>query len=441
MVSLKAYGTLTMSMKNFMNHKSEWEEQKTQTCRIAVIGGGAAGMMAAGEAAALGCSVTLFEKNRETGKKLRITGKGRCNVTNDCTPEEFFRHIPTNARFLYGAVHRFAPSDTMAFFEALGVPLKTERGGRVFPESDRAADIVGALRRFIQRGGCRTITEKVLGIRPSEKGWLVLTASSETAFDRIILCTGGLSYPVTGSDGDGYRFARSLGHTVTPLFPSLVPLETAGRYCRAMQGLSLKNVTLTVTDTENGKCIFKDLGEMLFTHFGVSGPLVLRATSYMDASAPDRYRLEIDLKPALDEKMLDARILSDFEKAKNKNLSNVLGGLLPLKMILPFIECAGISPYKKINAITKKERGELLKLMKSFPLAVTAFRPIEEAIVTRGGVSVGEVDPRTMESRLHPGLFFAGELLDVDGHTGGYNLQIAFSTAVAAAHGAAGSRR
>lgn len=207
-----------------------------------------------------------------------------------------------------------------------------------------------------------------------------------------------------------------------------------------MQGLSLKNVTLTITDTENGKCIFKDLGEMLFTHFGVSGPLVLRATSYMDAGAPDRYRLEIDLKPALDEKTLDARILSDFEKAKNKNLSNVLGGLLPLKMILPFIERAGISPYKKINAVTKKERGELLKLMKSFPLTVTAFRPVEEAIVTRGGISVREVDPKTMESRLHPGLFFAGEILDVDGHTGGYNLQIAFSTAVAAAHGAAGSR-
>ena len=428
------------SMRNSMNHNTEDKEQETDSlpCRIAVIGGGAAGMMAAGTAAGLGALVTLFEKNRETGRKLRITGKGRCNVTNACSPDTFFQHVPTNPRFLYSALHRFTPSDTAAFFESLGVPLKIERGNRVFPESDRASDIVGALRCYVHRGGCEIRQEKVRAVRPAENGWCIAADEEDLLFDRVILCTGGLSYPVTGSDGDGYRFARALGHTVTPLSPSLVPLETAEQCCREMQGLSLKNVVLTVSDTKSGKCIFKDLGEMLFTHFGVSGPLVLRATSYMDTRSPDRYRLEIDLKPALDEKMLDARILSDFDKAKNKNLSNALGALLPLKMILPFIEYAGISPYKKVNSITKKERDSLLKQMKAFPLTVTAFRPIKEAIVTRGGVSVKEVDPRTMESRLHPGLHFAGEILDVDGHTGGFNLQIAFSTAVAAAHGAVG---
>ena len=404
--------------------------------KIAVIGGGAAGMLAAGYAAKLGAKVTLFERKTLLGKKLGITGKGRCNVTNNCTPEEFIKNITANGKFLYSAINRFSPADTMAFFEELGVPLKTERGNRVFPVSDNAVDIVLALKKYCLQNGVNIVIERVTDLIGNEDGTLsgVVTEKREhTGFDAVILCTGGVSYPVTGSTGDGYRLARSVGHTIKEPIPSLVGLTSDDEICAASMGLALKNVAVTVTDTVKKKVVYKDFGEMLFCHFGISGPMILSASAHLRPMQKDRYLVAIDLKPALDVQTLDKRILSDFEKIKNRNFANAFDALLPAKLREPFIKLTGISPDKKINAITAEERRRVVALMKGIPFSVTGFRPITEAIVTSGGITVKEIEPNTMRSKLCPNLYFAGEVIDLDAYTGGFNLQIAFATAHAAA--------
>ena len=405
--------------------------------KIAIIGGGAAGMTAAAKLIEYGADVTVFEKNDRTGLKLGITGKGRCNLTNNCTREEFMANIPTNPRFLYSAFSAFTPADTMEFFENMGVPLKTERGNRVFPVSDRAGDIVHALRDRIKG---HVVNRRVTGICNENGRVTGITAGGKfLPFDAVILCTGGMSYPKTGSDGDGYRFSKALGHTVTPLRPSLVPIESPDRFCAGMQGLSLKNVAVSVT-SDSGRGVYRDFGEMMFTHFGVTGPVILSASSMIPDLAPGKYILHIDLKPALDEKTLGDRLLSDFSKNINRDFANSLGALLPAKMIPVFVRLSGITGEKKVNSITKEERRKVTALLKDFPVRLSRFRPIDEAIITKGGISVKEIDPKTMQSKLVSGLFFAGEIIDVDGYTGGFNLQIAFSTAVCAAAGAIDSQ-
>ena len=401
--------------------------------RLAVIGGGAAGLLAAGLCGEGGMNVTLFEKNNRVGRKLSITGKGRCNVTNLSDLNTFLSNVPTNPKFLYSAYGKFPPERVMEFFEAHGVPLKVERGNRVFPVSDKAADIVSALTKFCSDSGVHTLYETVRDVRYAGNAFSVITQKGTYPFDAVLIATGGKSYPLTGSDGDGYRFAASFGHTVTPLSPSLVPLVCREKACADMMGLSLKNVTLTATDTKTGKNIFHELGELLFTHFGVSGPLVLSASAKMKPMESGRYTLTIDMKPALDETTLDARILRDFASTQNKNISNALGALLPKKMIEPVLARCPFSPFKKVNEITKGERRALCDVIKHFPLTVERTRPISEAIITSGGVSVKEIDPKTMASKHMAGLYFAGEIIDVDAYTGGFNLQIAFCTAYTAA--------
>lgn len=403
--------------------------------RVAVIGAGAAGLVAAGTALSLGACVTMFDGNQKVGRKLMITGKGRCNVTNDATVPAFLENVPTNPRFLYKALATFSPQDTMALMERLGVPLKVERGRRVFPVSDKAVDIVDALKKYTAEADF--ISEKVTDILVSD-GFAVgvVTDAREYAFDAVIMATGGLSYPLTGSDGSGFSIVKKLGHTVTPLLPSLVPLECSGSIHRDLQGLSLRNIGFTVRHRESGKTVYKDFGEMMFTHFGITGPLVLSASSHLPKTALADYDAVIDLKPALDEKTLDARLLSDFAKYKNKDYLNALSDLLPQKLILPIVTLSGIDPRKKVNAVTKEERHRLLFLLKGFSLPLLRPRPIAEAIVTSGGVSVKEIDPSTMMSKKVPHLFFAGEMIDVDAYTGGYNLQIAFSTGYLAAESA-----
>lgn len=403
--------------------------------RIAVIGAGAAGMMAAGRAAELGSDVTLFEKNKFSGKKLRITGKGRCNVCNDCDVNTVIENIPTNPRFMYAALSNFEPADTKLFFENLGVPLKTERGNRVFPVSDKAEDIVNALRNYTKQHSVRYVNEEVKDVMQSGEVFVV-TAAIAREFDRVIVATGGASYPLTGSTGDGYRIANSFGIDVTELSPSLVPLETIDREPAEMQGLSLKNTGLEIIDTANGKCVYRDFGEMMFTHYGVTGPMILSASSHLGKVERGRYKILLDLKPALDEKTLDARLLSDFAKFANRDFANSLSALLPQKMIPVIIKRSGIDPTKKVNAITKEERRSLLMSLKEFELTIKQPRPISEAIITSGGVSVKEISPKTMESKKVPGLYFCGEVIDVDAYTGGFNLQIAFSTARLAAENA-----
>ena len=406
--------------------------------RVCVVGGGAAGLMAAIHAARYGAEVTVFERNDRLGKKLRITGKGRCNVTNHCTRDEFFANIPANAKFLYSAWDRFSSADTEAFFEELGVPLKVERGNRVFPVSDKATDIVDALVRECRKTGvnivCATVAEllldggRVRGVR---------TSRGEMQFDAVIVATGGVSYPLTGSTGDGYRFATAVGHTVVTPTASLVPLVEDGNFCAGVQGLSLRNVRLSVHDAVKNKTVFEDFGEMLFTHYGLSGPLVLSASAHLTDMSSGRYTLFIDLKPALDEKTLDARLLSDFKKYQNRDFLNALSDLLPQKLIAPLVRLSGIDARKKVNAITREERLALLALLKRLPVKVRGFRPIAEAIITKGGVALNEISPRTMASKKAQGLYFAGEVLDLDAYTGGFNLQIAFSTAVLAGESAA----
>lgn len=401
----------------------------TDAPRIAVVGGGAAGLMAAGRATELGARVTVFEHMPKTALKLGITGKGRCNVTNNCTKEEFLGEVVTNPRFLYSAIGRFSPADTMSFFEGCGVPLKTERGRRVFPASDKASDIVAALRHYAK--GAAVIHENVTRIVAENGRISGVVTDHFYPFDAVILATGGASYPRTGSDGSGYRLAAALGHTVTPLTPSLVPLASDDPICPALQGVSLKNIEIEIRS--RGKSVYRDFGEMLFTHFGVSGPTILSASSHMRGCDFSDTTLFIDLKPALDEQKLDARLLADFRTYANKDFVNELGQLLPQKMILPFAERICIDPHKKVHDITKAERAALRLALKSFTVPISGFRPLQDAIVTAGGISVREVTPGTMESRLVGGLFFAGEVLDLDAYTGGYNLQIAFSTARLAA--------
>jgi len=405
--------------------------------RIAVIGAGAAGMMAAIYAAQNGASVTVFEKNDRVGKKLAITGKGRCNVTNDCDTQELLKNVISNPKFLYASFSNFDTSDTKSFFENLGVPLKTERGRRVFPVSDKAMDIVFSLKRCMLDYGVELKHECVVGVKERDgRVTGVKTNISEYEFDSVIIATGGISYPTTGSDGDGHRFAKALGHTITPLIPSLVPLETVEDVAEIM-GVSLKNVTLKIRNRQNGKIVFEEMGEMLFTHFGISGPLVLSASCHMAKMEKGKYEALVDFKPALDEKTLDTRVLSDFSKQLNRDFGNALGGLLPSKIIPFMIKKCGIDPLTKVNAITKEQRQSLIGVLKGLCLEIKGFRPIREAIITQGGISVNEINPSTMESKLVKGLYFAGEIIDVDAYTGGYNLQIAFSTgALAGTHAA-----
>lgn len=397
-----------------------------------IVGAGAAGCFAAIQAARLGKSVLVFEKNDYVGRKLRITGKGRCNVTNNCTAQELMNNIPVNSRFLYSAFSAFDPRDTMDFFEELGVPLKTERGNRVFPVTDNAEDIVNALSREMKRLGVKIIHKAVSRILV-ENGVCtgVKAGGKEYNSQSVLIATGGKSYPNTGSTGDGYRLAESCGHTVTPLKPSLVPMTSPDKYCAEMMGLSLRNVTLNFFDGD--KCIFSELGEMLFTHFGVTGPLVLSASSHIKEMKPDRYKILIDLKPALSPEQLDARIQRDFSENLNRDFINAIRKLLPAKMIPVAVRLSGISAEQKVNGITREQRRSFGELIKVFPVRISGFRPIEEAIITSGGISVKEINPRTMESKLVQGLFFAGEIIDTDAYTGGFNLQIAFSTAYSAA--------
>ena len=401
---------------------------------LVVIGGGAGGMMAAICAARSGADVTLLEPNERLGKKVNITGKGRCNVTNESGCEELLAHVPQNPRFLYSVFSRFDGYDTIAFFEGIGVPLKVERGKRVFPVSDRSFDVTAALERELRRQHVRLMRDRALNVL-AEDGHIaaVRGEKGEYAASAVVLATGGLSYPATGSTGDGFRMAESLGHTVTPLRGSLVPLRADG--CAELQGLSLRNVSLTVY--ENNKKIHTDFGEMLFTHFGVSGPLVLSASAHMRHFDKKRYRLEIDLKPALDEKALDRRLLSDFEKYANSDFHNALGALLPQKLIDVFVSRSGIPPHQKVHEITRAQRETIRTLLKRWTVDVTAPMPVENAIITSGGVRVGEIDPKTMASKKVAGLYFAGEMIDVDAYTGGFNLQIAWATGKAAGEAAA----
>ncbi len=406
--------------------------------QVAVIGGGAAGMMAAISAADAGAEVTLVERMRFCGVKLAITGKGRCNVTNDSTLEEFLLNVPTNPRFLYSALNAFSTADTMDFFESAGVPLKVERGKRVFPVSDKAKDIVRALTDACRERGVETVfgrAERIILENGRVRG---VTVSGELIeCDAVIIATGGKSYPRTGSDGDGYRFAKELGHTVVTPRPSLVPITSGSSICPELQGLSLRNVALKITKEGSDKAVYEDFGEMMFTHFGLTGPMVLSASAHIPDIVPNKYEAHIDLKPALDEKMLDNRILSDFSKYHNKDFMNSLDDLLPRKLIPVIIRLSGIPERKKVNSITKAERASLVRVIKDLRVSLSGFRPIDEAIVTKGGVSVKEIDPKTMESKLCRGLFFAGEVIDVDAYTGGFNLQIAFSTGVLAGKSAA----
>ena len=405
---------------------------------VAVIGGGAAGLMAAISAAKMGADVTLFEKNDRCGRKLAITGKGRCNVTNDCTVEEFLQNVPTNPRFLYSALGRFDTADTKEFFESAGVPLKVERGRRVFPVSDKADDIVRALVKEARAAGVRTVFEKVVSIE-ADGGRISKITTDKAIYSTgaVIICTGGRSYPRTGSDGDGYTFAKSLGHSVTPLLPSLVPMTSQSKLCPALQGLSLKNVSLSIVNKANEKEVYSDFGEMMFTHFGLTGPMILSASAHIPDAPSGKYEARINLKPALDEKTLDARIIADFNKYANKDFLNALSDLLPQKLIPVVISLSGIDARKKVNSITKEERHALGEVIRCLRISISGFRPINEAIVTKGGISVKEVNPKTMESKLCAGLYFAGEVLDVDAYTGGYNLQIAFATGVLAGESAA----
>lgn len=404
---------------------------------VAIIGAGPAGMMAACAVADAGGQAVLYEQNAVSGKKLRITGKGRCNVTNDCTPAQVLENVTRNRKFLYSALYRFSPSDVMAFFEDIGVPLKTERGRRVFPVSDRAADICAALERRLKQLHCPAIREQVCGILYNADKTVrgIRTHSGKEYFhSAVIVCTGGISYPATGSRGDGHRMAKEAGIHVTPLTGSLVPV-VCREDTRDWMGLSLKNVRLTVC--RKNKTVFSEQGEMLFTHFGVSGPLVLSASAHMQEGDIHEYRMSIDWKPALSEAELDARLLADIRKYAAKDFINSLGDLLPRVLIPAVVERSGIPPRMKAGAMTKEMRGQLLRVLKNFTLMPTAFRSVEEAIVTCGGVDVKEIDPKTMMAKAVPGLFFAGEVLDLDAYTGGYNLQIAWSTGRLAGLGAA----
>ena len=405
---------------------------------LIVVGGGPAGMFAAITAARKGAKVLLLEKNDRLGKKLLITGKGRCNVTNDCPAEEVLRNTPRNGRFLYSAMTAFPPESTKQFFENQGCPLKTERGNRVFPQSDRSASILDSLKKALTDQGVTVKTGRVRQILTLEGAVSgVRTDGDEYTAPSVILATGGASYPATGSTGDGYAMAQKLGHRVIPAQGSLVPLETAGEDCRRMQGLSLRNVGVRLLDAR-GKVLYRDFGELLFTHFGVSGPTVLSASCHLKGEG---CCLVIDLKPALEEGKLDARILRDLELYQNRTMENALTDLLPRSMIPVVLDRLEIDPAMQANSLTKEKRRALVGLLKAFRVEITGKRPVAEAIITSGGVKVSEIDPKTMESKLVPGLFFAGEVIDCDAYTGGFNLQIAWATAFAAGRSAAGKKK
>ena len=397
-----------------------------------IVGGGAAGCVAAGYAAQNGKKILILERNRRPARKILVTGKGRCNVTNNCEPEEFFRHVRSNPRFLYSALSRFAPKHTMELFENLGVPLKTERGRRVVPVSDRALDIADALQVFIKNKNVEVVQGRAKNL-VFEDGVLKGVLTEEGEFFRaqkVVISTGGLSYSATGSSGDGYKLAAQAGHTIVPTRASLVGIHTAENLAEA-SGLSLKNVTLRLYDAKKKKPIYEELGEMLITHDGISGPLVLSASSFMSTDL-ENYRIELDLKPGLSAEELDARILRDFSEKKNRDFTNSLDELLPRSFIPYIVERSGIEPETKVHQITKAQRLDLVAAIKAFGIKPVALGDIEGAVITAGGVSVKEVDPKTMESKLIPGLYFAGEVLDLDAETGGYNLQIAFATGYAA---------
>ena len=398
---------------------------------IIVVGGGAAGMMCAITAARMGARTAIIEKNDRLGKKLAITGKGRCNVCNNSDNETIMKNIPRNARFLYSVLSQFAAQDVMDFFEELGVPLKTERGNRVFPVSDKAFDIVNAMRQEIHRlnieilrADCRQLlieNNVCTGIKAGSKEYKATS---------VVLATGGKSYPLTGSDGSGYKLAQQAGHTIIPTEPSLSAMETVQSWTKQADGLNLRNISIKLLD--KGKCIYEDFGELTFMGYGISGPTVLSASAHIQKMERDRYSLKIDLKPALSEKQLDARIQRDFSERRGMPFRESLRGLLPAQLVQPVVELSGISPDKKVDEISKAERHALGALLKGLTLDISKFRPIEEAIITRGGVNIKEIDPKTMGSKLCQGLFFAGEIIDCDAYTGGFNLQIAFSTGYAA---------
>lgn len=414
-----------------------FSDMRTMSKDIAVVGGGAAGMMAAIAAAEQGARVCLLEPNQRLGKKLNITGKGRCNVTNNCSMEELMAHIPRNGRFLYSAFSHFGSGETIAFFEGLGVPLKTERGNRVFPVSDCAFDVSGALKRRLERLGVRWVHDRAVSVLTADGAvQAVAGEKGEYPCRAVVLATGGVSYPGTGSTGDGYRIAGELGHTIVAPHGSLVPLVSEDTCCGIMQGLALKNVQLTAVN-EKKKTVFSEFGEMLFTHFGVSGPLVLSASAHLRDWDKHTYSLSIDLKPALSEEKLEERLLRELREQSNRNMENVLLSLVPTSMVPVLCTRLHIDPELKANSFKKEQRRALLQELKHFTLSVSGPRPVAEAIVTSGGVKVGEVNPGTMESKLITGLYFAGEILDVDAYTGGFNLQIAWSTGRAAGLAAA----
>lgn len=394
-----------------------------------VVGGGPAGMFAAITAARRGEKVLLLEKNDRLGKKLLITGKGRCNVTNNCTSREVLENIPRNGKFLFSALQAFPPASIISFLESHGCPTKTERGNRVFPVSDASSSVLGCLKEQLHRSGVTVRYERALEIL-TDSGSVVGVRTENSSVDCgwVILATGGLSYPATGSTGDGFRIAAALGHHVTPLEGSLVPLETRGDDCPRMQGLSLRNVGVKLVDAK-GKILYKDFGEMLFTHFGVSGPTVLSASAHMKGEG---CKLCIDLKPALDESKLNERVLRDLEQYQNRSMENALTDLLPRAMIPVILDRIGVDHSLQANSLRKEQRRSLIQLMKCFPLEILGKRPVEEAIITSGGIRISQIDPKTLGSKLISGLYFAGEIIDCDAYTGGFNLQIAWATAFAA---------
>jgi len=407
--------------------------------KVLVVGGGAAGLLAAGTAALYGADVTVVERNSRPARKVMITGKGRCNVTNACDLQEMIANIPSNGRFLYSALSAFDAEDIRALLSQYGVETKVERGNRVFPVSDKAVDVVDALVSFARSNNVRFVYERAQNLIVEDGRCVGVECESGKVLsaDAVVLCTGGCSYPRTGSTGDGYRMAQSVGHTIVPVRPSLVPLVTREYDCLDMQGLSLKNVELRAEDTVTGKVVFKEMGEMMFTHFGVTGPLVLSASAHMRTMSPGRYRLHLDLKPALTEQQLDDRLVRELSQHKNASVATMLSTLLPRSMVSVAAARWRVALHTQCNTVTKEQRLALVRLLKDFTVTVEDYRPIDEAIVTSGGVNVKEVNAKTMESRLVSSLYFAGELLDVDAYTGGFNLQVAFSTGAAAGKAAA----
>ena len=397
--------------------------------KVVIIGAGAAGLMAGAESAKRGNDTVILEKMPRPARKMMITGKGRCNVTNACFElDELISNVPTNGRFLYSAFASFMPYDTISLLEDEGVKTKIERGNRVFPESDKAVDVVDAFVRNAEKSGAKIIQKAAEAFELSGDKIIsvILENGEKLPCDSVAICTGGKSYPLTGSTGDGYTLAKSVGHTVTPLKPSLISLVASNNYIPSLQGLSLKNISIKLF--ENGKEVYTDFGEMLFTHYGVSGPVILSASAHIDNPKEKKYRIDIDLKPALDYNTLDKRLIREFEANNNKDFINSLSSLLPNKLIPVIVRMSNIEPSQKCNSITKEQRQALARLLKCLSVNITDFRPIDEAVVTSGGVNVKEIEPKTMRSKLIPNLYFAGEVIDVDAYTGGFNLQIAFST-------------